>query len=88
MTDILAPLRHPPARMDISDENYDADLGRAVEVWLDGYEQHKVLAYDCEAGTVERFKVHNFGDIIVHDDEPVTEVVSGHVAVRWRKRAK
>ena len=86
MTDALAVFRDPPARMALSDENYDAELGRAVEVWLDGYEQNMVLAYDCEAGIVERYKMENFGDIIIRDGDAVSEIVSGNVSVRWRER--
>lgn len=87
MTDPLAIFRNPPIRLSMDDPTYTPDLGQNIEVWLDGYEQRKVLAYDCEAGTVERYKVHGFGDIVVEDDEPVREVVSGRVCVRWKRRS-
>lgn len=86
MSDLLANLRNPPRQLSIDSPDYDPALGVAIEVWLDGYEQHQVLAYDCDAGTVQRYKVTGFGEVFADGDQIACEIVTGDVQVRWRDR--
>lgn len=86
MTDALATFRDPPRHLSIDDPHYDPALGQNIEVWLDGYEQKRVLAYDCEAGSITRQKVMGFGEIVVEGGEVAKETVVGDVRVRWRVR--
>jgi hypothetical protein len=86
VSDPLAIFRDPPRRLSVSDEGFEPELGQSIEIWLDGYKQDRVLAYDCQAGTIERMKVEGFGDPIIDGDQFVTETVSGRVLVRWKQR--
>ena len=86
MTDPLAIFRDPPRRLSIDEPGYEPELGQNIEIWLDGCEQRKVIAYDCDAGTVHRYKVSGFGEIVVEAGDAATETVSGDVQVRWRRR--
>lgn len=82
----------PPIRLSV------ADLGKPdrpvtweeaarIQVMLDGVEVRDVLAYDCEAGTVERQKRDRAGELVVQDGNLVTEVVSGEVIAQIRQLA-
>jgi len=85
MTDALAIFRNPPSRLSINEPGYDHNLGRAIEVWLNGYEQKSVLSYDCDAGVVERYAMRGFGEFVREDDDLKREVVGGDVRVRWKR---
>lgn len=65
------------------------DLGRQgkrLSVLLDGEEVQHVVAYDCEAGWVERHKLNSAGERFVVNNRIASERVTGTVhAVIVRK---
>jgi hypothetical protein len=64
-------------------------IGPAIDILLDGVPAKGVLAYDCDAGTIERF-VYDADGIIAIDPERAelqAETVHGRVEVRWRETA-
>lgn len=60
---------------------------RRIRVWLDGMEVKQVMAYDCEAGWVERLELDCCGRMIVRDDRVAIERVRGTVAAEYREAA-
>lgn len=55
--------------------------GAGIVVKLDGAEQSKAYAYDCDKGYVWRLKTDDNGDYLLNDqrDEILRERVAGHV---------
>ncbi|WP_311270503.1 hypothetical protein [Sphingobium sp. WCS2017Hpa-17] len=43
-----------PVRYSIHQKDFDPAIGRCLLISLDGVEQQAVVAYDCEAGWVDR----------------------------------
>ena len=72
-----------PSRLSIYDRDYDHELGRQLQIALDGQLQHKVIAFDCEAGWVERYKTNSDGRIVVDytKGEATIERATGRVLV-------
>lgn len=62
-----------PQRYSIDMQGYDHELAQRLAVFLDGVEQDKVVAYDVEAGMIERFS-----PTFEH------ETLRGSVEVRWK----
>jgi len=77
---------HPPARYSVEQVDYDPALGARLCVHLDGVEQRRVIAYDCEAGTVTRCVLDAEGRLVVDEnrEDVGVETVSGRVEVTWR----
>ena len=86
MTDALSIFRNPPVRLSIEDSDYDPAIGKAIEVWFNGYKQPKVIGYDCEKGTITRYVATGFGELVIEDEEAKTETLQGEVLVRWKHR--
>jgi hypothetical protein len=77
----------PPRKFSVEQRIASPDFGPRLNIFLDGVEQRKVIAYDCDAGTVKRFKLDRDGKIMLNEkrDEALTEIVSGIVTVEWRQ---
>jgi hypothetical protein len=74
MTDI-------PRKLSVSDNH---PLAPRLRIQLDGVEQRYVIAYDIDAGIVERCKLDADGHVYAEGDEIVRETVSGVVTVELR----
>ena len=61
--------------------SYWQDIAHDLEIFVDGQRQEAVTAYNCDAGTVKRFKRNADGGYIVEGDEVVLETVTGTVEV-------
>lgn len=81
-------MSEPPVRLSVFDENYRliADAAGRIEVSIDGVVQAGVLAYDCEAGYLEREVHDENGDCILtpERDEIQRIMLWGTVTVRWK----
>jgi len=63
------------------------EIARHIAVFLDGVEQRYVIAYDCNAGTVERYKRNDDQFVTTgppHDPEIEIETLTGVVTVEWK----
>ncbi|ETI63007.1 hypothetical protein C100_14970 [Sphingobium sp. C100] len=72
-----------PSRYSIEDRDYDPALGCRLHIELNGIRQDKVIAYDAEAGWVDRHEVDAAGlPVIDRTRETISvERVTGLVAV-------
>lgn len=84
----------PPVRLSVADlGRADAPIGWAdatrIRVCLDGVEQREVVAYDCEAGTVERLMRDKLGEHMLTPDRQriAVEIVKGTVTAEFREPA-
>ena len=75
-----------PRSYSVRDPAFEPEIGRRVEVRLDGDLQRKVIAYDCDAGTLTRYALDEAGKIKINREkrEAVEETVAGVVEVRLR----
>ena len=74
-----------PKQLSVRDKGYQASVGAALTITVDGVEQRAVIAYDIDAGSVLRY-VENDGHIVF---DPATEgakeeTVFGSVKVTTR----
>lgn len=58
MTDI-------PRCYSVGQRGYDPELARRLRISIDGQMQGKVISYDMDAGSVERYAVDDAGGIVV-----------------------
>lgn len=63
------------------------DDARRIAVKLEGIELDHVLAYDCGAGWVERFRTDEEGRVEVAGDKPVIDRLHGTVTAEYREAA-
>ncbi|PHP20319.1 hypothetical protein CG471_07920 [Sphingobium sp. IP1] len=54
-----------PSRLSIDDADIDWDIAARLRIELNGTEQHRVVAYDAEAGWVDRHEVDVAGDVVI-----------------------
>lgn len=75
-----------PARYDISQADYNPEIGRRLLIKLDGIKQDMVLAYDAEQGWLIRYRTDENGQIIIdrEHDRAKQETVYGVVTIDWR----
>lgn len=84
---ILEPVL-PPQALDVGDAGFDPEIGRRVEVLLDGEVRDHIISYDCRAGTIERYVCKADGQVCIENDEAAKETLTGDVTVRWRADAE
>jgi hypothetical protein len=82
-----APVSVPagvPRRASIYDKDFDHELGRRIEVYLDGKLQGMVVAYDVDAGTVTRHAPDADGRAQLDETREAVkiETATGRVEVR------
>lgn len=73
-----------PRRLSVSDPGFDSEMGRRLDVLLNGTVRDQVIAYDMDARTITRYVTDERGNIVVAGDEAKRETLTGDVAVRWR----
>lgn len=73
-----------PIRMAVSDRDFDPEIGRSLNIWVDGVLQDKVIAFDRDEGFVERYQLRD-GQMFAEGDEVAKETVTGEVVVSWRE---
>ena len=66
------------------DRDFDPEIGRSLNVWVDGVLQDKVIAFDRDEGFVERY-CQREGEMFIEGDEVAKETVTGEVAISWRE---
>jgi hypothetical protein len=78
--------KEPPVRYSVGAPDFDPEVGRRIEVTLDGVVQDRVTDYDCEAGTLTRLALNSEGRPYLTPDKKniVTEDLIGAVAARWK----
>jgi len=75
-------MRHAiPTRMSVHDLTFDPEFARRLIISLDDVEQHQVIAYDVDSGTVTRYVTDAAGNPIAVAGELVTEDKHGDVVV-------
>ena len=82
----------PPAKLSVDDlDKRDSPVtweeAQRIRGMLDGVEQHQVVEYDCEAGTILRNKLDDEGRTQINPanrDEVWRETVTGNVTVEWK----
>lgn len=79
-----------PRRLNMSELRQDfRHLAGRLEIFLDGQLMHDVIAYDTDAGSLERYAHDEAGNPIIGEDGErlATEMVTGNVRVQLRARA-
>lgn len=82
-------MKEPPRSYSVDDDlkvRYGDRIGPKLDVFLNGRLATRVIAYDCDAGTIERFVDADGGGVAFDrlKGEAITERVRGCVSVRWR----
>lgn len=85
----MLAIESPPSRYSVSSPDYDHNVGMRIRVFCGGVEMQQVIEYDCEAGTVLKFKRSTDGEYQLNEkrDEALSETVLGVVTVEWRDEA-
>lgn len=80
----------PPRAFTVNDPAFKQEVHGDICVFLDGVTQQRVVAYDCDAGTVTALKFDEQGRLVVDwaDGEIEVEVKHGRVAVEWANPAR
>lgn len=75
-----------PIRYSVHSADWDPAIGSRLCIKVDGVEQHRVIAYDAEAGWVDRYETDLQGHIVVdrQGERASVERVSGRVTVALR----
>jgi hypothetical protein len=73
-----------PRRYGVGALDYDHEIGRKLQIYLDGVEQSEVIAYDVDAGIVSVFRKGADHRIVIEDREAVRDTLTGYVTVEWR----
>ena len=62
------------------------EIGRKVEISLNGVSQAKVISYDIDAGFIRRYETDVAGNIVLNKarDAGMEEICEGVVAVSWK----
>lgn len=86
-------MKSPPRAMSIEkgSPHYRSDwhvIGPMIDVLLDGRTVNKVIAFDCDAGTVKRYATDDDGRLMLRPSGAGAhaETVRGQVTVRWNAK--
>lgn len=75
-----------PVRYSVHSPDWDPSVGCRLCIKVSGVEQHRVIAYDAEAGWVDRYETDLQGHIVVdrRGEKASVERISGRVTVALR----
>ena len=79
----------PPRRWDIRTASNRANsrVASNVVLYLNGWDLHDCVAYDCSRGVAEVYRRDERG-LVVSEGHLLTKIVCGQVSVAWKKAAK